>query len=122
MTPSQAVDQIIAIRGARTATVVDYYARLSLASRTRSSDLDPSAIAAVDTDVFRAELDALKAFGYEVGALRDITVSLLDRSHIIVPVLNRGWQGVFLHLALDRGAELAGAQDRLREVARAIEV
>ncbi|OIV36502.1 hypothetical protein BIV57_16000 [Mangrovactinospora gilvigrisea] len=120
MTPRQAVAEAMAIDGAQGAVLVDYYARMPLASAGAASDATPKVIATMDTDVLRAKLDAIRAFGYGADALEDIVVTLTDRIDVILPVANRDRQGVFLHLTLDRRADLAMSRARLRNIARSL--
>ncbi|GAA1365936.1 hypothetical protein [Streptomyces beijiangensis] len=119
----QVLTEVMKIRGALGAAVVDYLSRVTLGVQGNGSDLDLYKVGEVDTDVIRAKLHALAVLGYPPGDLQDILVTLTDEFHLIHPLSQRAMQGVFIYLVLDRNSTaLAVARARLREIEKAFDL
>ncbi|MEV0091317.1 hypothetical protein [Streptomyces sp. NPDC050738] len=119
----QVLTEVMRIRGALGAVVVDYLSRVTLGVQGNGTELDLHKVGEVDTDVIRAKFHALSVLGYPPGDLQDILVTLTDEYHLIHPLSQRKLQGVFIYLVLDRNsAALAVARARLREIEEAFDL
>ncbi|WP_329124781.1 hypothetical protein [Streptomyces sp. NBC_01465] len=119
----QVLTEVMKIRGALGAVVVDYVSRVTLGVQGNGTELDLHKVGEVDTDVIRAKLHALSVLGYPPGDLQDILVTLTGEYHLIHPLAQRKLQGVFIYLVLDRNsAALAVARARLVEIEEAFDL
>ncbi|MFF4185072.1 hypothetical protein ACFYZ9_17910 [Streptomyces sp. NPDC001691] len=119
----QALAEMMKIKGALGAAVVDYVSRVTLGTIGTETAPDLGKAGEVDTDVIRAKLHALSVLGYSPDDLEDILVTLTDEVHLIKPLAQRRQQGVFIYLVMDRHrAPLAVARARLHEIERDLEL
>lgn len=85
---------------------------MALAAESASSSFDVEVAAAVNTEVVKAKLRAMKSLKVD-GGIEDILITLKDQYHLIRPTTLR--PTVFWYMALDRKtANLAMARFALR--------
>jgi hypothetical protein len=112
-----ALKNAMAIEGALGVALVDYNSGMALGTLGSSSELDLNVAAAGNTEVVRAKLRTMEMLNLHHEAIEDILITLSGQYHLIRPLTQKGSEGHFLYLALDRRrANLALARLRLRQI------
>ncbi|WP_328491504.1 hypothetical protein OHS59_01225 [Streptomyces sp. NBC_00414] len=104
------------VEGALGAAVVDYTSGLALGVLGGGKDLDLEVAAAGNTDVVRAQMRTLEHLGL-ASQIEDILITLDRHYHVIRLMNERGGNGLFLYLVLDKArSNLAMARHQLKRV------
>ncbi|MBC3840902.1 hypothetical protein GXW82_13340 [Streptacidiphilus sp. 4-A2] len=111
-----ALKTAMTIEGAMGVALVDYHSGMALGTMGNSG-LDLNIAAAGNTEVVRSKLRTLEMLDLHHETIEDILITLTGQYHLIRPLTNKGSEGHFLYLALDRNrANLALARLKLRQI------
>jgi hypothetical protein len=118
-----ALKDAMSIEGAIGVALVDYNSGLALGTLGTGTDLDLNVAAAGNTDVVRAKMRTMEMLNLHGESIEDILITLTAQYHLIRPLTNKGSQGIFLYLALDRQrSNLAMARHMIRKIEENLEV
>jgi hypothetical protein len=112
-----ALKEAMTIDGAVGASLVDWDSGMSLGALGGGKYLDLDVAAAGNTEVIRAKMRTMESLRLD-DTIDDILITLQKQYHLIrLLKSNRGEQGLFLYLVLDRQkANLALARHQLRQI------
>lgn len=112
MNLNEGLDEMLTIKGAMCASVVDYATGMMLGAA--GSGLDLEMASAGNSEVVRSKLDTMKALKID-EEIEDILISLGTQYHLIRPMQHK--KGIFLYFVLNKQqANLAMARLKLKEV------
>lgn len=114
VTLTDSLTQAMSITGAIGVALVDFGSGMTLGTAGGGAVLDLEVAAAGNTEVIRKKLETMNALGL-ADKIEDILISLGTQYHLI-RLLDKH-EGLFMYLALDRGAaNLAMARRQLQEI------
>ena len=115
---NQSMQELLSIDGAMCAALVDSSSGMILGQLGSGVDLEIAA--AGNTEVVRAKLKTMRAFGI-TDAIEDILITLGKQYHIIRPMARK--EGLFLYIVLDKAkSNLALARRKVLDVEKDLEV
>ncbi len=110
---NEAMSDVLSLKGAIAASVVDWQTGMVLVSDTRES-FDIEMASAGNAEVIKAKMDTIKSLNLE-SSIKDILITLSDQLHIIRMISSN--DSLFLYLALKNdGANLGMAKMKMASV------